>query len=193
MKKIIRLTENDLVRLVKRVIKESEDEGNELSPKLQFFWREAGLDWYVKENAHDEDMIEDAIRVISRGERRYKELTDDERDEIIREIRRRVKEHDNRKSKYDKYFAEKDANISKGKEFVSKKTDSGISLHWDRYDNQYVIYFPENELDTQMLPFGDSDTDLRLGEEIFELIKTLEEAGMSSEKLYRYAKIAKNK
>jgi len=120
-------------------------------------------------------------------------IKDNERDKIIREIRRRVKEHDNRKSKYDKYFAEKNTNISKGKEFVSKKTDSGISLHWDRYDNQYLIYFPENEVDTQILPFGDSDTDLRLGEEIFELIKTLEENGMSSEKLYRYAEIVKNK
>ena len=121
MKNIVRLTESDLVKLVKRVINEA-TEGNGLSPNLQFFWKEAGLDWFVEENAHDTDMIDNAIGVISRGERRYEELTRDERDEIIREIRRRVKQHDDKKVEFEKYFAEKNKNISQGKKFISKKS-----------------------------------------------------------------------
>ena len=64
MKRVIRLTESDLTKLIKRVIKESEDDGeidmSNLSDEIKDFVFRYGN---VSSNATDEEIMDDLYRL----------------------------------------------------------------------------------------------------------------------------------
>jgi len=64
MKRIVRLTESDLTKLIKRVIKESEDDGeidmSNLSDEIKDFVFRYGN---VSSNATDEEIMDDLYRL----------------------------------------------------------------------------------------------------------------------------------
>ena len=201
MKKIVRLTESDLIRLVKRVIKESEDKTIEpKNAKLYKYWDnwlKSQIDEIVESEQDVDNKIKRLLVRIRKGEGdAYSKLENFEREELANVVEKysdlKRKEYKNWIDDIKKNQDREETRLSKGKEFKSEKTDSGITLQWNNLIDEYQILFPQLE-ERNFINLGGRITDLNLGKEIFELIKNLEKIGMSSEKIYEYAEMARYK
>ena len=87
MKKIVRLTENDLIKIVKRVIKENEDFRSDMgvNPVFEDFMNEIEKmyeDITYANTIEELDMVERDIRYLHREIEMSEDLSDDEKDEL---------------------------------------------------------------------------------------------------------------
>lgn len=87
MKKIVRLTENDLMRIVKKVIKENEDfrsgmGGNPVFEDIMNEIEKIYEDITYANTIEELDMVERDIRYLHREIEMSEDLSDDEKDEL---------------------------------------------------------------------------------------------------------------
>ena len=88
MKKIVRLTENDLIKIVKRVIKENEDFRSDMgvSPVFEDIMNEIEKmyeDITYAESIKELEMIDRDLQYLYREIEMSEDLSDDEKDELI--------------------------------------------------------------------------------------------------------------
>jgi len=87
MKKIVKLTENDLMKIVKRVIKENEDFRSDMGVNLVFedYMNEIQImyeDITYANNIEELDMFEKDLQYLYDEIESSKDLSDDEKDEL---------------------------------------------------------------------------------------------------------------
>ena len=84
MKKIVRLTENDLMRIVKRVIKENEDyRGNTVFEDIMNEIEKMYEDITYVQSIKELEMIDRDLQYLYREIEMSEDLSDDEKDELI--------------------------------------------------------------------------------------------------------------
>ena len=84
MKKIVRLTENDLMRIVKRVIKENEDyRGNTVVEDIMNEIEKMYEDITYVQSIKELEMIDRDLQYLYREIEMSEDLSDDEKDELI--------------------------------------------------------------------------------------------------------------
>ena len=87
MKKVVRLTENDLIKIVKRVIKENEDFRSDMgvNPVFEDIMNEIEKmyeDITYAESIKELDMVERDLQYLYREIEMSEDLSDDEKDEL---------------------------------------------------------------------------------------------------------------
>ena len=87
MKKVVRLTENDLIKIVKRVIKENEDFRSDMgvNPVFEDIMNEIEKmyeDITYAESIKELDMVERDLQYLYREIKMSEDLSDDEKDEL---------------------------------------------------------------------------------------------------------------
>ena len=87
MKKVVRLTENDLIKIVKRVIKENEDFRSDMgvNPVFEDIMNEIEKmyeDITYTESIKELDMVERDLQYLYREIKMSEDLSDDEKDEL---------------------------------------------------------------------------------------------------------------
>jgi hypothetical protein len=84
MKKIVRLTENDLMRIVKRVIKENEDfRGNTVVEDIMNEIEKMYEDITYVQSIKELEMIDRDLQYLYREIKMSEDLSDDEKDELF--------------------------------------------------------------------------------------------------------------